>query len=120
MSPFLCLLQNSENVQDGLLSLAGNVTSDLLMSMSMEELRDISFECGVLLDEALVTKKTEVHGISSLKGRMDKAIRRGEKEGKNRAKAARLADLRAECFLRVCVSCAFVCARPAIEGLIAH
>ena len=121
MSPFLCLLQNSETakdglvslagwqnsetVKDGLLSLAGNVTPELLMSMSMEELRDLSFQCGVLLDEALVTKKAEVHGISSLKGRMDKAIRRVEKAGENRANTARLADLRAECFIRVCFLC---------------
>ena len=104
MSSFpLCLLQNSECVKDGLLSLASNLTSDLLLSMSIDELQGISFECDVLLggDKTLL-KKAEVHGISSLKARMDKVIRRVENERENQAKTARLADLQAECFMRVC------------------
>ena len=103
------LLQNPESVKDGLLSLAGNLTSDLLMSMSMEDLRGISLGCDVILGghQALL-KKAEVHGISSLKARMDKVIRRVEKEREDRAKSARLADLQAECFMRVCFLCIHV------------
>ena len=103
------LLQNPESVKDGLLSLAGNLTSDLLMSMSMEDLRGISLGCDVILGRhKALLKKAEVHGISSLKARMDKVIRRVEKEREDRAKTARLADLQAECFMRVCFLCIHV------------